>query len=119
MKFTSILTNLILENSRFQVLLDKFVKPIIKPTETPKKGVKGKKPKGLMDFEMLKAIKYVDFIFVLEEDFPQNAIESIKPNVLVKGEDWRGKNIAGANVVDRIEFIPLVEGLSTTNIIDN
>jgi D-beta-D-heptose 7-phosphate kinase/D-beta-D-heptose 1-phosphate adenosyltransferase len=68
--------------------------------------------------EMLKAIKYVDFIFVLEEDFPQNAIESIKPNVLVKGEDWRGKNIAGANVVDRIEFIPLVEGLSTTNIID-
>lgn len=68
--------------------------------------------------EILKAIKYVDFIFVLEEDFPQNAIESIKPNVLVKGEDWRGKNIAGANVVDRIEFIPLVEGLSTTNIID-
>jgi len=68
--------------------------------------------------EMLKAIKYVDFIFVLEEDLPQNAIESIKPNVLVKGEDWRGKNIAGANVVDRIEFIPLVEGLSTTNIID-
>ena len=68
--------------------------------------------------EMLKAIKYVDFIFVLEEDFPQNAIESIKPNILVKGEDWRGKNIAGANVVDRIEFIPLVEGLSTTNIID-
>jgi D-beta-D-heptose 7-phosphate kinase/D-beta-D-heptose 1-phosphate adenosyltransferase len=68
--------------------------------------------------EMLKAIKYVDFIFILEEDFPQSVIESIKPNVLVKGEDWRGKKIAGADVVDRIEFIPLVEGLSTTSIIN-
>jgi D-beta-D-heptose 7-phosphate kinase/D-beta-D-heptose 1-phosphate adenosyltransferase len=68
--------------------------------------------------EMLKAIECVDFIVVLEEEFPQSVIEAIKPNVLVKGEDWRGKNIAGANVVDRIEFIPLVEGLSTTNIIN-
>lgn len=68
--------------------------------------------------EMLKAIECVDFIVVLEEEFPQSIIEAIKPNILVKGEDWRGKNIAGANIVDRIEFIPLVEGLSTTNIIN-
>lgn len=67
--------------------------------------------------EMLKAIECVDFIVVLEEDFPQSVIEAIKPNVLVKGEDWRGKRIAGADVVDRIEFIPLIEGLSTTGII--
>jgi D-beta-D-heptose 7-phosphate kinase/D-beta-D-heptose 1-phosphate adenosyltransferase len=59
----------------------------------------------------------VDFIVVLEEEFPQNIIEEIKPNVLVKGEDWRDKRIAGADVVDRVEFVPLIEGLSTTNII--
>jgi D-beta-D-heptose 7-phosphate kinase/D-beta-D-heptose 1-phosphate adenosyltransferase len=67
--------------------------------------------------EMLKAIECVDFIVVLEEEFPQNIIEEIKPNVLVKGEDWRDKRIAGADVVDRVEFVPLIEGLSTTNII--
>jgi len=54
MKFTSLLTNLILENSRFQVLYDKMVKPA--------KGQEGdaRKPKGLMDFETLKAIIFAD-----------------------------------------------------------
>jgi hypothetical protein len=47
MRFTQLLTNLILENSRFQVLYDKMVKP--------SKGQEGegRKPKGLMDFETL------------------------------------------------------------------
>lgn len=45
-------------------------------------------------------------------------IEAIKPNVLVKGEDWKGKDVAGANIVDRVEYFPLVEGLSTTNVIE-
>ena len=52
MRFTSILTNLILEQSRFQVLYDKMVKP-------SDKG-EGKKDKGLMDFETLKAIILAD-----------------------------------------------------------
>jgi len=54
MKFTSLLTNLILENSRFQVLYDKMVKPA--------KGQEGdaRKPKGLMDFETLKQIIFAD-----------------------------------------------------------
>ena len=52
MRFTSILTNLILEQSRFQVLYDKMVKPSTKG--------EGKKDKGLMDFETLKAIILAD-----------------------------------------------------------
>jgi hypothetical protein len=50
MKITSLLTNLILEQSRFQVLYDKMVKP------APGREGDAKKPKGLMDFETLKAI---------------------------------------------------------------
>ena len=68
--------------------------------------------------EMLKSLDCVDFIVVLEEDFPQKTIEQIKPDVLVKGADWIGKSVAGANVVKRVEYFPLVEGLSTTNIIE-
>jgi len=54
MKFTSLLTNLILENSRFQVLYDKMVKPV------PGREGDARKPKGLMDFETLKAIIFAD-----------------------------------------------------------
>jgi len=54
MRFTQLLTNLILEQSRFQVLYDKMVKPA--------KGsdVEGRKAKGMMDFETLKAIILAD-----------------------------------------------------------
>jgi len=54
MRFTQLLTNLILENSRFQVLYDKMVKPA--------KGsdAEGKKAKGLMPFEVLKNIIFAD-----------------------------------------------------------
>ena len=68
--------------------------------------------------EMLKALDCVDFIVVLEDDFPQKTIEQIKPDVLVKGADWEGKNVAGADIVKKVEYFPLVEGLSTTNIIE-
>lgn len=54
MRFSKLLTNLILEQSRFQVLYDKMVQPA--------KGEEGvaKKPKGLMDFETLKSIIFAD-----------------------------------------------------------
>jgi Leucine-rich repeat (LRR) protein len=54
MKFTSLLTNLILENSRFQVLYDKMVKP------APGREGIARKPKGLMDFKTLKDIIFAD-----------------------------------------------------------
>jgi len=54
MRFSTLLTNLILEQSRFQVLYDKMVKP--------SKGQEGdaRKPKGLMNFETLKQIIFAD-----------------------------------------------------------
>ena len=50
MRFTQLLTNLILEQSRFQVLYDKMVKP------AHGSDAEGKKAKGLMPFEVLKNI---------------------------------------------------------------
>jgi hypothetical protein len=61
MRFTSILTNLILEQSRFQVLYDKMVKPSTKE--------EGKKNKGLMDFETLKSIIFADPTTRAPQDF--------------------------------------------------
>lgn len=62
MKITTLLSNLILENSRFQVLFDKVVKP------NPADKGKGK-AKGLMDFETLKQIIFADPTTKAPENF--------------------------------------------------
>ena len=71
--------------------------------------------------KLLQAIKYVDFVIPFEDDTPQKLIEAISPDVLVKGKDWEGKEVAGAAYIQSIggvvEFIDLEIGLSTTNLI--
>jgi D-beta-D-heptose 7-phosphate kinase/D-beta-D-heptose 1-phosphate adenosyltransferase len=46
----------------------------------------------------------------------------LRPDVLVKGQDWAGKGVVGAEFVEsyggRVVLVPLVEGLSTTNTIE-
>ncbi|MDR1913429.1 MAG: hypothetical protein LBQ68_02960, partial [Clostridiales bacterium] len=68
------------------------------------------------------AIRYVDYIIPFDEDTPQWLIEQIEPDVLVKGKEWYGKEVAGSEFIKtyggRTEFIELEQGLSTTNIID-
>jgi hypothetical protein len=56
MKITSVLSNLITENSRFQILYDKLVKP----SDKSKPTAPGKPAKGAMDFDTLKNIIFAD-----------------------------------------------------------
>lgn len=39
---------------------------------------------------LLMSIKYVDFVVVFEEDTPIDLIKCLKPNVIVKGSDYKG-----------------------------
>lgn len=70
---------------------------------------------------LLAAISYVDYIVLFEEDTPEELIKTIKPDVLIKGKDWAGKPVAGADFIHSIGgqvcFIDLEAGLSTSNII--
>ena len=70
---------------------------------------------------VLAALSDVDYVTVFEEDTPQKLIRKVRPDVLVKGEDWSGKKVAGADFVEstggRVVFAPLVQGKSTTNLI--
>lgn len=72
---------------------------------------------------VLSSIQCISYLVVFEEDTPENLIKAIKPNVLVKGSDYDGKFIAGADVVKEgngeVVLIPLLENHSTTNIINN
>ena len=72
--------------------------------------------------EVLLALRSVDFVAVFEEDTPLDLIKAIKPDILVKGGDYTVDTIVGADFViengGKVEVIPLVEGKSTTSIIE-
>jgi len=65
----------------------------------------------------------VDAVVIFEEDTPLELINAIKPDVLVKGGDYTIDQIVGAREVNlnggRVVINPIIEGYSTTSIIDN
>lgn len=72
--------------------------------------------------KLLSALECVDYVVVFEEDTPINLIEKIRPEVLVKGGDYEIETIVGYEFLKSYggitTTIPLVEGLSTTGLID-
>ena len=72
--------------------------------------------------EVLGALGFVDFVVIFEDSTPLKTIETILPDVLVKGADWGEGEIVGGEVVEKnggeVVRIPLKEGASTTNIVE-
>lgn len=72
--------------------------------------------------EVLAALKSVDYVVIFEEDTPSDILEKIKPDIHVKGGDYTEETLPEAEIIKKaggkIKFIPLVEGRSTTNIIN-
>jgi D-beta-D-heptose 7-phosphate kinase/D-beta-D-heptose 1-phosphate adenosyltransferase len=67
---------------------------------------------------MLTALKSVDLVWVFDSD--QELIDQIKlfgPDIMVKGSDYRNNPIIGNEYCKEIKFVELVDGYSTTNII--
>ncbi|WP_258108168.1 D-glycero-beta-D-manno-heptose-7-phosphate kinase [Campylobacter lari] len=67
---------------------------------------------------MLASMYFVDYVVIFDEDTPYELIEFLKPDVLVKGSDYKGKEVVGSNLVKKVELIDFEDGFSTTNIIN-
>ncbi len=71
---------------------------------------------------VLGALECVDYVIGFEEPDPEALIRKIQPDVLIKGEDWADKGVKGREFVEagggRVVLLPLVEGVSTTSIIE-
>ncbi|MCW0186263.1 D-glycero-beta-D-manno-heptose-7-phosphate kinase [Campylobacter lari] len=67
---------------------------------------------------MLASMYFVDYVVIFNEDTPYELIEFLKPDVLVKGADYKGKEVVGSNLVKKVELIDFEDGFSTTNIIN-
>lgn len=67
---------------------------------------------------MLAAFYFVDFVVIFEEDTPFELIRFLKPDILVKGADYQGKEVVGSHLVSKVEFIDFEGDFSTSKIID-
>jgi rfaE bifunctional protein nucleotidyltransferase chain/domain len=67
---------------------------------------------------ILAALQSVDMVIIFEDDDPLQLIESIIPDILVKGGDWKPEDIVGSEVVHahggQVRSLKFVEGYSTT-----
>ena len=72
--------------------------------------------------EILAGLWCVDYITIFDEPDPLRLITAIKPDVLVKGADWREPDIIGAEVVKanggKVVRVAVVQDISTSLIID-
>ncbi len=89
------------------------------------KMLKGKDRPVLPEIDracLLGALESVTHIVLFDEDTPANLVEEVRPDVLVKGEDWREKGVVGREFVEsyggRVVLARIVEGHSTSDIID-
>jgi D-beta-D-heptose 7-phosphate kinase/D-beta-D-heptose 1-phosphate adenosyltransferase len=70
---------------------------------------------------VLSALSFIDHIVIFDDATPERLIKKLKPDVLVKGGDWKIRDIVGADFVKSrggaVKRIPFMKGYSTTSLI--
>lgn len=66
---------------------------------------------------VLAALESVSAVCIFDEDTPYNLIKQVRPDVLVKGGDYKTDEIVGREFAKKVVRFPLLKGHSTTNII--
>ena len=71
--------------------------------------------------ELVAALSFVDGVTIFDEDNPLRVIQSLMPDVLVKGGDWKEEDIIGSDVVKKaggeVKRISYVTGFSSSDLI--
>jgi len=67
---------------------------------------------------LLASLEVVDYVVIFKEDTPYELIKKIKPDILVKGADYEGKEVVGSDIAKEVKLIDFVDGKSTTSIIE-
>lgn len=71
---------------------------------------------------ILAALEFVDAVVLFDEDTPYNLISVVKPNILVKGSDYKPEEIVGYDILKsyngEVKTIDFVPGYSTSSIED-
>jgi len=89
------------------------------------KKLKGK-GRPIMDekqrIEIISAIEFVDYVVPFGQTTPENLIRIIKPDIIVKGGDYKKDEVIGKDIVEKyggkVYIFPLLKNISTTKIIN-
>lgn len=65
----------------------------------------------------LAYLSMIDMVISFEEDTAINVIKAIEPDTYVKGEEYKNKELLEAEYVRKVEYVPMIEGTSTTQLI--
>jgi D-beta-D-heptose 7-phosphate kinase/D-beta-D-heptose 1-phosphate adenosyltransferase len=83
----------------------------------PSRPINGVEARALV----LSALEAVDYVTIFDESTPLELIQAIRPEVLVKGADYRREEVVGADLVEsyggRVHLAPLRQGYSTTRML--
>ncbi|MGD8787756.1 MAG: D-glycero-beta-D-manno-heptose 1-phosphate adenylyltransferase, partial [Phycisphaerales bacterium] len=90
----------------------------VKTIKGPKRPINNQDDRAVV----LAALEMVDYITIFDEPDPLNLIKKVKPDILVKGEDWSDKGVIGREFVEsrggKVVLAPLVEDKSSTATIE-
>jgi D-beta-D-heptose 7-phosphate kinase / D-beta-D-heptose 1-phosphate adenosyltransferase len=71
--------------------------------------------------EIIAALEFVDYVTFFNEETPYEIIFVLKPNILVKGGDYKPESVIGKDIVEsyggKVVILPFHKGNSTTGII--
>lgn len=72
--------------------------------------------------KVLSALEYVDYIVIFNEKTPEKLVEKLKPDIYVKGSDWRLSRLPEKKIVEKyggkVVLIDMIEGISTSKIVE-
>ena len=67
---------------------------------------------------VIESIRWVDEVIIFNEKTPINLINLIKPDIIVKGGDYKTSEVVGHKVAT-VKIFELLDGLSTTKAVKN
>lgn len=86
----------------------------VKRLKGPERPVNGEADRSFM----LAALRCVDEVVLFEEDTPEELLSVLRPDILVKGGDYKAEEVAGRQYAGKVEILPFVDGYSTTHMIE-
>lgn len=88
----------------------------VKRLKGPQRPIQDEQSRALL----LAALQAVDAVILFGEDTPEDLVRAIRPDILVKGSDYKPEEVAGAAFVKsyggQVRLIELVDGCSTTDL---
>ena len=68
----------------------------------------------------LSSIKFIDKIYTFNStEELEKLIESVSPDIMILGSDWKGKTVIGKEYVKELVFFDRIPGYSTTKILES